>query len=757
MTELAGEEQTPENSADTEEPEESEAPAEEPAEAAEEPAAEEPVTEEASVSASTEAAITAAAAVPTLQDGVSPTAEATLLAGAPYSITELNAGKVFWNNEKNRPLLAAESFYYRRSADGGKTWSVLWDAKKSLESYKDYVVSGRAFVTLPAELCVSNVIFAWHYTRPAGDNSGIAAIDNIKLEATGVSTDVEGKAKITATAGEGGIITPSGRIYVTEGEDQTFTITPITGFAIADVLVDGFSVGTVSSYTFTKVTGTHTIDASFKVSSSEPGVLFENDFEDSSFPSRGWSVKSLGSGHNTWSQGSFSNVSSTKVALVVNEYEDWSNAPRQNELLISPKVDLTGISPILEFDYAFGRYDLFNGTISLTLEVSTDSGETWTKLWDASTLTKNDTGLYQSGHAAVEIPAFYCKDGISFAFRYSKLNGYEGEKAGIDNVKLTNPSALCEHPTTEVRNARNATCTEDGYTGDTYCISCGALLAAGNVIPAAGHSLEKTEAKDASCTEPGNTAYWTCSVCGKLFSDEKGEHEITLEATVIPAKGHDWGEWVVTVRPTCTAEGKQVRTCSACGETETEVLPKLACPSANMTDVPETAWYHDAVDYMMAKSLMGGVSATTFDPEGTLTRAQLVTVLYRIEGEPEVDGKHQFTDVPAGQWYSDAICWAAQNGIVNGVSKTEFAPEEPVTREQIAAILYRYTKSEPVKENKLSAFPDAGKVSPYAVEALNWAVSEGLINGSDGRLMPNDTATRAQIATVLMRWLESNG
>lgn len=127
VTELAGEEQTPENPADTEEPEESEAPAEEPAEAAEEPAAEEPVTEEASVSASTEAAMTAtaAAAVPTLQDGVSPTAEATVLAGAPYSITELNAGKVFWNNEKNRPLIGADSFYYRRSADGGKTWSNL--------------------------------------------------------------------------------------------------------------------------------------------------------------------------------------------------------------------------------------------------------------------------------------------------------------------------------------------------------------------------------------------------------------------------------------------------------------------------------------------------------------------------------------------------------------------------------------------------------------------------------------------------------
>lgn len=127
VTEPAGEEQTPEIPADTEEPEESEAPAEEPAEAAEEPAAEEPVTGEASVSASTEAAMTAttAAAIPTLQDGVSPTAEATVLAGAPYSITELNAGDVFKDNEKDRPLVGADHFYYRRSADGGKTWSNL--------------------------------------------------------------------------------------------------------------------------------------------------------------------------------------------------------------------------------------------------------------------------------------------------------------------------------------------------------------------------------------------------------------------------------------------------------------------------------------------------------------------------------------------------------------------------------------------------------------------------------------------------------
>ena len=156
----------------------------------------------------------------------------------------------------------------------------------------------------------------------------------------------------------------------------------------------------------------------------------------------------------------------------------------------------------------------------------------------------------------------------------------------------------------------------------------------------------------------------------------------------------------------------------------------------------------------MKNGLMKGVSGTSFDPEGTVTRAQLVTVLYRIAGEPQVEGKHPFTDVSDGQWYSDAVAWASMNGIVNGVTPTSFAPDSPVTREQIAALLYRYTKSVAVKENKLSAFPDADKISGYAFDALNWAVAEGLIVGSDGKLLPQESATRAEIATILMRLLE---
>ena len=188
-----------------------------------------------------------------------------------------------------------------------------------------------------------------------------------------------------------------------------------------------------------------------------------------------------------------------------------------------------------------------------------------------------------------------------------------------------------------------------------------------------------------------------------------------------------------------------------------EALKTAGCPSTNFTDVEENGWYHTGVDFMVKNGFMNGVADDEFDVNGSLTRAQLVTILYRIAGEPESTATNPFADVADGQWYTDAVIWAAENGIVKGVNTTTFAPNDQITREQIATILFRYAKAEKV-EGKLAGFPDAEKISDYAADAMAWAVEQGLINGiseSDGKtyLAPQETATRAQIAVILMRYL----
>ena len=188
-----------------------------------------------------------------------------------------------------------------------------------------------------------------------------------------------------------------------------------------------------------------------------------------------------------------------------------------------------------------------------------------------------------------------------------------------------------------------------------------------------------------------------------------------------------------------------------------EALKTAGCPSTNFTDVEENGWYHTGVDFMVRNGFMNGVADDAFDVDGNLTRAQLVTILYRIAGEPESTATNPFADVADGQWYTNAVIWAAENGIVKGVNTTTFAPNDQITREQIATILFRYAKAEKV-EGKLAGFPDAEKISDYAADAMAWAGEQGLINGiseSDGKtyLAPQETATRAQIAVILMRYL----
>ena len=175
-------------------------------------------------------------------------------------------------------------------------------------------------------------------------------------------------------------------------------------------------------------------------------------------------------------------------------------------------------------------------------------------------------------------------------------------------------------------------------------------------------------------------------------------------------------------------------------------------------DVPQSHWAHEAVTYVYDNDLMNGTDGSLFSPESTTTRAQVVTVLYRLAGQPAADWANPFWDVPASAWFHDAVTWAWENDITGGVSSTHFGAGNAVTREQLAAFLYRYAQDQGYDTSAradLSGYSDAGLVSSYATEALSWANATGLITGTTATtLSPKGSATRAQVATILSRFCQ---
>ena len=253
---------------------------------------------------------------------------------------------------------------------------------------------------------------------------------------------------------------------------------------------------------------------------------------------------------------------------------------------------------------------------------------------------------------------------------------------------------------------------------------------------------------------------------GAVAADKKTASKgTTVTVTASPSKGYvvdavkvvdkDGKDVAVTEK-----DGKYVFTMPASAVTVTgSFKAETPAPAAlPFTDVKSGNWFYDAVKYAYEQGLMTGTSATTFAPNGTMNRAMIVTVLYRLEKSPAVTGASKFTDVPAGQWYSDAVAWAAANKIVNGYDETTFGPMNAVTREQMAAILFRYEQVKGLEnvtlEENLNRFPDQNKISAYAIPALQWAVGQKIINGNaDGTLDPTGTATRAQVAQIFTNLL----
>ena len=317
-----------------------------------------------------------------------------------------------------------------------------------------------------------------------------------------------------------------------------------------------------------------------------------------------------------------------------------------------------------------------------------------------------------------------CACGNSYVDTYTDALGH-----AWDNGKVTKP----------------ATETENGVKTFT-CTRCGETKT--ETIPKLTHEHSyKAVVTAPTCTEKGYTTH-TCA-CGDSYMD----------SYVLPL-GHDWGSGKVTKEPTATENGIKTYICARCGEIKTEVIPA----GGGFTDVPgEDNWAHAGIDYCVANGLMSGVGGNLFAPKMTTTRAQIVQILYNLEGEPRVYGSTPFTDL-TNDWYKDAILWAYQTGVVAGTSSTTFDPDLPVTREQIAVILMEYTSRVLGLKNlctpaDLSRYPDAGSVSDWAKNAMADAVALGLIsgasNGGQTLLEPQGSATREQVATILMEFCKN--
>ena len=311
------------------------------------------------------------------------------------------------------------------------------------------------------------------------------------------------------------------------------------------------------------------------------------------------------------------------------------------------------------------------------------------------------------------------------------------------------------------------TCTTEGY--DLYtCSGCGATEKR-NSKPALGHKWDSgTVTTEPTETTPGVRTY-TCTVCGETKNE-------TIPAT--GAHTHVWDNGTVTIAPTETTPGVRTYTCTVCGQTKNEIIPATGgssvcpggpnCPSYGFSDVAGPSdWSHEGIDYCVRRSLMVGTGVGTFSPGMNCSRAQIVQILYNLSGNKTDYSRYYlpFTDVAPGAWYYDAVAWAYFNNVVSGTSETTFAPNDVITREQMAVILYGYTAEYAPEFTgnaaSLNTFPDAGSVANWAYAAMSWAVGNGLISGMGSGgvsyLAPQGSATRAQASAIIMRYCQLIG
>lgn len=350
-----------------------------------------------------------------------------------------------------------------------------------------------------------------------------------------------------------------------------------------------------------------------------------------------------------------------------------------------------------------------------------------------------------------------------------------------------------------------ATCGEAGRV-DTICSNCGEVVSTRELPPTGAHVWGNGVVTTAPTETTPGVRTFTCTVCDQTRTETihaTGAHDYRFTKTVAPtctdggydlytcsgcgaterrnltdAAGHKWDGGTVTTAPTETTPGVRTYTCTVCGQTRTEAIPATgastctggpSCPSYGLHDVAgPDYWAHKGIDYCVRNRLMSGVGAGTFSPDTACTRAQIVKILYNRSGN-QTDYSYYylpFTDVAPGAWYYNAVAWAYCNDVTSGTSATTFTPNAAITRQQLVTFLYRYTvKYAPEFTGNaapISAFPDAGSVANWAYAAMSWAVGNGLIQGNAhdnglDYLDPNGSATRAQTATIIMRYCQLIG
>ena len=378
-----------------------------------------------------------------------------------------------------------------------------------------------------------------------------------------------------------------------------------------------------------------------------------------------------------------------------------------------------------------GWYDnkaLTGNPVTEISDTETGNKEYWAK-WEANTYTVTLNGVNSdatgAGNYAVGVTVnIYAgtKSGYSF-------NGWTSDNVTITNANNKNASFIM--PAKDVAVTANWKKNSSGGTGHTYYTIKAIAGAGGTISPSGNAAVLYGRNKTFTITPDNGYAIADVKIDGQsigavktyTFERVKGDH--TIEAVFMKATGNP-----------------------------------QAGVDVPFTDVSETDWFYEDVAYVYTNNLMNGTSTTMFSPNTTTTRGMIVTILYRLEGEPSVSDNCHFADVKSGSYYEKAITWAAAKGIVSGYGNNQFGPDDPITREQMAVILFRYAQYKGLdvsagEDTNILSYSDALDISEYAFPAMQWICGESILNGSDGNLMPRGSATRAQVAAILHRFCEN--